>query len=150
MKNIRHESRVYACYSFNDHYERNTSTDKYFAPKQRHPNDCITACFRLLSDNPDKEAPPEGLSYSDALIVAPYFGLYLEPLQDLDWLKGRICVLLGLTTDPKNHAFLIYICRGEPTAIYDPAEGYIFIRDLLPTYEWTHLSVVYKPTASCF
>lgn len=116
----------------------------YLTYKQHHPNECVTACFRLISDRSTAEAPSDGLSFSESLLTAAHYKLYLHPVVDLNNIPEN-CLLFGMTNEPKNHAHLILIQKGHPTAIYDPATGTVHRGSDLPVLAWTHLAIIYKP-----
>lgn len=122
-----------------------TTNTSYTTHKQRHPNECVTACFRLLSPTEDfYEAPSEGLSFSEALLIAARFDLFLHPCLDLNNVPFR-CVLFGMTNAPRNHAYLLHMHDGKVRALYDPATGTVFQGQDIPVLDWVHLALVYRP-----
>lgn len=146
MSNLLSVARKNAINAFLSNEPTNLSKRSFYTYTQRHDNDCITACFRFLSDVYNQEAPSDGLAFNDALMVAANFGLYLLPLQDLTLLPSN-CIILGLTNDPRNHAYLIHRENGRVHAIYDPARGVVEKGTSCSTYDWTHLALVYKPSS---
>lgn len=146
MNNLFTSARYAAIDAFHAHRPDVSTTNSYVTLRQHHRNDCIAACFRFLSPSCDQEAPAHGLCFSEALLVASNFGLYLSPIIDLDTIKPLNCILLGLTTDPRKHAFLLYMKDEGVHSLYDPGKGILFKGSLVPTYEWSHLALIYKPS----
>lgn len=146
MKDLFTAARHAAVNAFIADCPANNPNQSYITFRQRHDDDCITACLRFLSDTYDQEAPSSGLTFSEALLIASNFGLYLSPILDLATVRPLCCLLLGLTTDPRNHALLIHMESGSPVALYDPAKGVVFKGNLIPAYEWAHLALIYKPS----
>lgn len=148
MSDILYNARQNAINSFVGNTPLNQPKHSYYTYAQRHPDDCVTACFRFLSDVYDQEAPSGGLTFSEALVTAANFGLCLFPTYDLASFP-QDAIFLGLTNQPKNHAFLLHVQDGIEIALYDPAKGIVHCGADIPIFEWTHFALVYKPSSLC-
>lgn len=146
MSNLLSAARYNAVRSFDEMAPSGNETHSFYTYSQHHQEDCVTACLRFLSDTYDQEAPSQGLTFAETLMVAANFGLYLLPIHDLD-LVPPSCILLGLTADLRNHAFLIQFNKGDLTAIYDPAKGVVWKGTDIPNYDFVNLALVYKPSS---
>lgn len=121
-------------------------TNPFNDKAQRHPNDCVSACFRAVSSvATSRQSPVDGLTWSETLLEAASYGLYLQPVFDLH-LTGLTAILLctSISRHGDGHAFLIQIHNGEAICIYDPASGLFasFASDF--NKEWTHAAIVYS------
>lgn len=144
MSNLLSAARKNAVNAFNRMAPSGNHDHTYHTHRQRHPDECVTACFRFLSDVYDQEAPSGGLTFSEALMTAANFGLYLFPTYDLASFP-QDAIFLGLTNRPRNHAFLLHVQGGIVIALYDPAKGIVHCGADIPIFEWTHFALVYKP-----
>lgn len=117
--------------------------------QQRHPRECVTACLRIISGRPESGliAPPEGLSWSESLMAAATYGLYLQPVFDASILHGPL-MLLGMmapSASTDGHAYLVYSIGDNIKEVFDPATGQVYPIDKVRELTWTHVAVVYKP-----